>query len=80
VKPYKFALVDVFTEQPFAGNQLAVFPSAQGLTDDQMQAIAREFNYSETTFIPFLHRQRFLARGIMPLAPGGCWAPKAQLA
>jgi len=46
VKPYKFALVAVFTEQPLAGNQLAVFPNAQGLTDDQMQAIAREFNYS----------------------------------
>jgi trans-2,3-dihydro-3-hydroxyanthranilate isomerase len=39
VKPYKFALVDVFTEQPLAGNQLAVFPNAQGLTYDQMQAV-----------------------------------------
>lgn len=48
---YKFVLVDVFTEQPLAGNQLAVVLKAQGLADRQMQAIAREFNYSETTFI-----------------------------
>ena len=48
---YKFALVDVFTEQPFSGNQLAVVLNAHGLSDSQMQAIAREFNYSETTFV-----------------------------
>jgi trans-2,3-dihydro-3-hydroxyanthranilate isomerase len=48
---YKFVLVDVFTDQPLAGNQLAVVLNAQGLADHQMQAIAREFNYSETTFI-----------------------------
>jgi len=48
---FKFVLVDVFTEQPLAGNQLAVVLNAQGLADRQMQAIAREFNYSETTFL-----------------------------
>lgn len=48
---YTFVLVDVFTERPLAGNQLAVFPNAEGLDDGQLQAIAREFNYSETTFI-----------------------------
>jgi PhzF family phenazine biosynthesis protein len=48
---YQFVLVDVFTDRPFAGNQLAVFPKAEGLNDGQMQTIAREFNYSETTFI-----------------------------
>jgi len=48
---YKFVLVDVFTDRPLAGNQLAVFPNAIGLDDSQMQAIAREFNYSETTFV-----------------------------
>ncbi|MBA3712678.1 MAG: PhzF family phenazine biosynthesis protein [Pyrinomonadaceae bacterium] len=48
---YKFVLADVFTEQPLAGNQLAVVLNAQGLADSQMQAIAREFNYSETTFV-----------------------------
>lgn len=70
MKPYKFALVDVFTEQPFAGNQLAVFPSAQGLTDDQMQAIAREFNYSETTFIlpPRQAKANFRLRSFSPSA------------
>ena len=70
MKPYKFALVDVFTEQPLAGNQLAVFPNAQGLTDDQMQAIAREFNYSETTFIlpPRHAKADFRLRSFSPSA------------
>jgi len=70
VKPYKFALVDVFTEQPLAGNQLAVFPNAQGLTEDQMQAIAREFNYSETTFIlpPRHAKADFRLRSFSPSA------------
>jgi trans-2,3-dihydro-3-hydroxyanthranilate isomerase len=48
---YEFVTVDVFTEQRFGGNPLAVFPDAQGLTDAQMQALAREFNLSETTFV-----------------------------
>ena len=42
---------DVFTGEPLLGNQLAVFPDATGLTTAQMQAIAREINFSETTFI-----------------------------
>jgi trans-2,3-dihydro-3-hydroxyanthranilate isomerase len=42
---------DVFTGEPLLGNQLAVFPDAAGLTTAQMQAIAREINFSETTFI-----------------------------
>lgn len=46
-----FRLVDVFTERPLAGNQLAVLPDAEGLSDERMQAIAREFNFSETTFV-----------------------------
>ncbi len=48
---YTFALVDVFTERPLAGNQLPVILNAEGLDDGQLQSIAREFNYSETTFI-----------------------------
>ncbi len=48
---YQFVLVDVFTEYPLTGNQLAVVMNAQSLNDSQMQAVAREFNYSETTFI-----------------------------
>ena len=46
-----FYQVDVFTDRPFAGNPLAVFPQADGLSAAQMQAIAREMNLSETTFV-----------------------------
>ena len=42
---------DVFTNQPFRGNQLAVFTDARGLESWQMQALAREMNFSESTFI-----------------------------
>ncbi|HMK31605.1 MAG TPA: PhzF family phenazine biosynthesis protein [Terriglobales bacterium] len=48
---FPFVQVDVFTSRPFEGNQLAVFTDAAGLTADQMQAIAREMNFSETTFV-----------------------------
>jgi trans-2,3-dihydro-3-hydroxyanthranilate isomerase len=48
---YRFVQLDVFTDHVFGGNQLAVFPQAMGLSDAEMQAIAREMNYSETTFI-----------------------------
>lgn len=42
---------DVFSAEPFRGNQLAVFPDGRGLATVQMQAIAREINFSETTFV-----------------------------
>lgn len=42
---------DVFTDEVLAGNQLAVFPEAAGLSAEQMQRIAREMNFSETTFV-----------------------------
>ena len=48
---YEFVTVDVFTERRFGGNPLAVFPDARGLSDEQMQALAAEFNLSETTFV-----------------------------
>lgn len=48
---YAFRTVDVFTTRRFGGNQLAVILDADGLETAQMQAIAREFNYSETTFV-----------------------------
>jgi trans-2,3-dihydro-3-hydroxyanthranilate isomerase len=51
VAQYDFVTVDVFTATPFGGNPLAVFPSAEGLTDAQMQALAAEMNLSETTFV-----------------------------
>jgi trans-2,3-dihydro-3-hydroxyanthranilate isomerase len=48
---YRFSTCDVFTDTRFGGNQLAVLPEAEGLSDSQMQQIAREFNFSETTFV-----------------------------
>jgi len=51
MRTYPFIQLDVFTSQPLQGNQLAVFPDASGLSEAQMQAIAREMNLSETTFI-----------------------------
>lgn len=45
-----FDVVDVFTDRPFAGNPLAVVYGTQGLITKQLQAIAREFNHSETAF------------------------------
>src|ERR1044072_2238206 len=48
---YQFVQFDVFTDRAFCGNPLAVFPEAEGLTDDQMMRIAREMNLSETVFV-----------------------------
>jgi trans-2,3-dihydro-3-hydroxyanthranilate isomerase len=47
----RYVTVDVFTRRVFGGNPLAVVLDAQGLTTEQMQSIAAEFNYSETTFV-----------------------------
>src|ERR1700730_12412481 len=47
----RYVTVDVFTGRQFGGNQLAVVMDAQGLSDAQMQQIANEFNFSETTFV-----------------------------
>jgi trans-2,3-dihydro-3-hydroxyanthranilate isomerase len=44
-------VVDVFTEEPFQGNALAVFPQAQGIPEARLQQIARELNLSETVFV-----------------------------
>lgn len=48
---YRYFICDVFTDTRFGGNQLAVLPEAQGLSDKQMQQIAREFNFSESAFV-----------------------------
>lgn len=48
---FEFVTVNVFTGERFGGNPLAVLTDARGLTDAQMQAIARDFNLSETTFV-----------------------------
>lgn len=50
-RSYDFVQVDVFTARPLEGNSLAVFTDARGLTDAEMQALAREMNLSETTFV-----------------------------
>lgn len=72
MRPQAFVLVDVFTDIPLAGNQLAVFLDADGMDDARMQAIAREFNYSETTFV------------VQPRAPQAtrrlrCFSPIAEV-
>ena len=59
MKEHRFIQVDVFTDRPFGGNPLAVFPEAEGLTTEEMQRLAREMNLSETTFV------------LPPQAPGG---------
>jgi trans-2,3-dihydro-3-hydroxyanthranilate isomerase len=48
---FDFVLVDVFSDRAFGGNQLAVFPDATGIADETMQQLAREFNFSESTFV-----------------------------
>jgi trans-2,3-dihydro-3-hydroxyanthranilate isomerase len=48
---YKFYIVDVFAQEKYAGNQLAVVRDAAGISDSQMLRITKEMNYSETTFI-----------------------------
>ena len=48
---FTFVTVDVFTDRRFGGNPLAVFPDAEGMSDPDMQALAAEFNLSETTFV-----------------------------
>jgi trans-2,3-dihydro-3-hydroxyanthranilate isomerase len=50
-RAFDYAIVDVFAEQPLEGNALAIFTDARGLTTEQMQALARETNLCETTFI-----------------------------
>lgn len=51
MRVHAFTIVDVFAEKKYAGNQLAVFKDAAGLSAEEMQFFAKEMNYSETTFI-----------------------------
>ncbi|TDC20685.1 PhzF family phenazine biosynthesis protein [Streptomyces sp. 8K308] len=48
---HEFVIADVFTKRALSGNQLAVFPDARGLSDADMLALTREFDFSETTFV-----------------------------
>jgi trans-2,3-dihydro-3-hydroxyanthranilate isomerase len=63
-----FAIYDVFSERPYAGNQLAVVYDGRDLTAAQMQAIALEFGYSETVFVlpPNADGADYLARIFTP--------------
>jgi len=71
----RYVTVDVFTTRMFGGNPLAVVLDAEGLTTSQMQAVATEFNYSETTFVlppresgHTAHVRIFTARAEVPFA------------
>jgi trans-2,3-dihydro-3-hydroxyanthranilate isomerase len=77
-RSYEYAVVDVFAERPLEGNALAIFTDARGLSTEEMQAIARETNLCETTFIlprkPEIERERgvhvriFTVREELPFA------------
>jgi trans-2,3-dihydro-3-hydroxyanthranilate isomerase len=62
LRRFSFAQLDVFSSRPFEGNSLAVYPDGRGLSETEMQDIAREMNLSETTFIlprdPAVERER----------------------
>ena len=70
-----YQTVDVFTDTAFGGNPLAVVFGGENLSDDRMFAIAREFNYSETTFVlppkdpaHTAHVRNFTTAGEVPFA------------
>jgi trans-2,3-dihydro-3-hydroxyanthranilate isomerase len=50
-QPFRFVVVDVFTDTPLEGNQLAVFTDARELPEQLLQPLAREMNFSETVFV-----------------------------
>ncbi len=85
MRSFHFKLVDVFTEKPLEGNLLPVVMEADSLSSDEMQAIAREFNASETTFVlkPTAEKAAWRLRSFTPQAEvygaghnalGACWA------
>jgi trans-2,3-dihydro-3-hydroxyanthranilate isomerase len=69
IRKCRFFTADVFTSRIFGGNPLAVLPQATGLTAEQMQSIAREFNFSETVFV-LPARQASNARSLRIFTPG----------
>jgi len=70
LKSYDYCTADVFTDHVFGGNPLAVVLDARGIDDRAMQSIAREFNYSETTFVLPPSDARCTAR-VRIFTPGG---------
>ena len=86
----RYVTVDVFTDRAFGGNPLAVVLDAGGLSTAQMQAVATEFNYAETTFVLpprdaandaqvriFTLNRRSRSRAIPMSAPPLCWRASA---
>jgi trans-2,3-dihydro-3-hydroxyanthranilate isomerase len=70
MRQFRYYTCDVFTDRRFGGNPLAVLTDAHGLDDGTMQAIAREFNFSETTFVTAPADRRHTAR-VRIFTPGG---------
>jgi trans-2,3-dihydro-3-hydroxyanthranilate isomerase len=68
-RSYQFATADVFTDRQFGGNPLAVILDARGLSDEEMLAVTREFNYSESTFV--LPAERGGSCRVRIFTPGG---------
>jgi trans-2,3-dihydro-3-hydroxyanthranilate isomerase len=68
VRELEYVLLDVFTSEPFGGNQLAVFIDGEGLSSKVMQTIARELNLSETVFLfpPNNKRNHYMLRIFTP--------------
>ncbi|HEX6059914.1 MAG TPA: PhzF family phenazine biosynthesis protein [Gemmatimonadaceae bacterium] len=67
---HRYLTADVFTDTIFGGNQLAIFPDASGIREDHLLPIAREFNYSETTFV-YPPRDAAHTRRVRIFTPGG---------
>ena len=67
---YRYYTADVFTDRRFGGNPLAVLPDARGLSTEQMLAVTREFNYSESTFVLPPEREGDTCR-VRIFTPGG---------
>src|SRR5579872_2675682 len=63
---YQMLQVDAFTSEPLGGNPCAIYPDAQGLSDDLMQRIAREMNLSETSYVLPSERADFRVRYFTP--------------
>ena len=66
----RYFTTDVFTSRPFSGNQLAVIPNALTIPEELLLPIAREFNYSETTFV-YPSENPAHARRVRIMTPGG---------
>ena len=66
-----YYIVDVFTRRPFNGAQISVFPQSDGLSDEQMQRLARETNHSETVFVSGSSAQRSTLRVFSPKGEKG---------